>query len=107
MLLPVLRHRATPIELEQAVLLGLVRSQRREAVAVAEALESPTDAVARALWLVLRARGDGPLTDAQLDDLATLVAGGGDLDPSIRMQAAWLYLTRTGQADDALSLLLP
>jgi len=100
---PVLEHRATPTPLEQAILLGLVRSQRREAVRVVEGLEPPTDAVARGLWLVLRAGGDQPMSETQLDDLATLVAGGAELDPSLRIQAAWTYLKRTGRADAALS----
>jgi len=107
LLRPVLDHAATPTPLEQAILLGLVRSQKPEALDVIDDLPAPTDAVARGLWLLLRARGDRPMTDTQLDDLATLIAGGAELDPSLRIQAAWVYLKRTDRADAALARVIP
>lgn len=106
LLRPVLEHPATSVPLQQAVLLGLVRSQRPEAASVIDGLEAPNDAVARGLWLLLRARGDGPITATELADLATLVAGGADLDPSLRAQAAWTYLQRTGRTDATLAALI-
>ncbi|MEM9253714.1 MAG: hypothetical protein AAGB29_15345, partial [Planctomycetota bacterium] len=105
LLRPVLEHPATSAPLEQAILLGLVRSQRPEALAVIDGLDAPNDAVARGLWLLLRSRGEGDLTPTELDDLATLVAGGADLDPSLRAQAAWTYLQRTAATDGTLDRL--
>ncbi|MEM1209815.1 MAG: hypothetical protein AAGI54_11160 [Planctomycetota bacterium] len=106
LLRPVLEHPATAVPMRQAILLGLVRSQRPEAASIIDGLEPPNDAVARGLWLLLKARGDDPLTPTELDDLATLVAGGADLDPSLRAQAAWTYLKRTGRADATLADLI-
>ncbi|MEO0587841.1 MAG: hypothetical protein AAF078_09390 [Planctomycetota bacterium] len=107
LLAPVLTHRATSFELRQAILLGLLRSQDPDAPAVTQRIDPPRDSVARNLDLLLRARRDAPLTPDQLADLADLVSGGGDLDPSLRIQAAWLYLRHIGRADAALDRLLP
>ncbi|MEM6331728.1 MAG: hypothetical protein AAF823_00095 [Planctomycetota bacterium] len=107
LLAPVLTHRATAVELRQAILLGLLRSQHPAASAVTRRTDPPRDTVARNLDLLLRARRHDPLAPDQLADLADLVSGAGDLAPSLRIQAAWLYLRHIGRADAALDRLLP
>jgi len=104
LLRPVITDPSTDKLLVQAILLGLVRTRSSDAVAVVEGsmdqLNSPD---AQALALLLLARSDRTLDTDQLDQLSLLVRGAGRLEDSLRMQAAWTYLKRTGLSQQALA----
>lgn len=93
--------------LNQAILLGLVRAQSKGAERVVAGIEDQLNSPdARDLALLLEARSDQPLTGPQMDTLALLVRGGGRLEDSLRLQAAWSYLKRTGDAQTVLRRVL-
>jgi hypothetical protein len=104
LLVPLLQSDQTSELLKQGVLLGLVRSQA-DATAVVQALPELTDIDTQSLALLLKARTNLPLSPPEMRDLELLVRGGGKLQDTLRMQAGWVYLTRTGQADAALAAL--
>lgn len=105
LLRPILSDAETDPLLIQGILLGLVRCQADTGPVVA-GLPPFRDMDAQGLALLLRARSGQPLDDTQVQDLALLVRGGGKLEDSLRVQAAWIYLERTGQLDAALAQLL-
>jgi hypothetical protein len=107
LLRPILTDTSTDKLLAQAILLGLVRTRAPDAVAVVDGIEDKLNSTdAKGLALMLRARSDRPLNDQQISDLALLARGGGRLEDSLRIQAAWFYLKRTGQAKQMLARVL-
>ncbi len=93
--------------LNQAILLGLVRSRAADAADVVEGIEDELNSAdARGLAILLIARSGRTMDAGQMDELALLARGGGRLEDSLRIQAAWTYLTRTGHAEEALSRVL-
>ncbi|MEZ6192295.1 MAG: hypothetical protein R3C45_13535 [Phycisphaerales bacterium] len=107
LLQPIVTEPGTDQLLAQAVLLGLVRTQSTQTVdvidGVIDQLNSPD---ARGLALLLLARSDKPMDAKQLEELSLLARGGGRLEDSLRIQAAWFYLKRTGKAEQALAQVL-
>ncbi len=107
LLQPIVTDPDTDQLLAQAVLLGLVRTQTTQTVdvidGVIDQLNSPD---ARALALLLLARSDKPMDAKQIQELSLLARGGGHLEDSLRTQAAWYYLKRTGKAEQALAKVL-
>ena len=91
--------------LVQGILLGLIRAESKKSYASFADLPQPKDINAQGLWLLLRARSDEPLDAAQMNDLATLVRGGGVLrdKEALRVQAAWIYLKKSNQTQKALT----
>jgi hypothetical protein len=92
--------------LVQGILLGLLRSRDVDAYRVIEGLPPFTTVQPQALATLLLARTDRPMTVTQVDDLALIVRGGGRIQDSLRVQAAWCYLQRIGQAKGALAAVL-
>lgn len=107
LLQPIVTDPATDQLLAQAVLLGLVRTQSLQTVdvidGVIDQLNSPD---ARGLALLLLARSDKPMDAKQMQELSLLARGGGRLEDSLRIQAAWYYLKRTGKAEQAMQQVL-
>ena len=107
LLRPILTDPDSDALLVQAILLGLVRAQAHDSAQMVEGivdqLNSPD---ARGLALLLLARSDRPMDNKQLESLALLARGGGRLEDSLRVQAAWTYLKRTGRAEQALQQVL-
>jgi hypothetical protein len=92
----------------QGVLIGVIRADSSRAYAVVADLPPPSDLDVQGLLLLLRARQGLPLDEAQMNELATLVRGGGALRTSdaLRLQAAWIYLKRTKQTEQTLAAVL-
>lgn len=99
---PMIAAPETDAMLRKGLLLGAVRSAT-DASAVAEGLPPIHDPDVRSLLTLIRAQGTGQLTETELEDLRLLVRGGGKLQDSLRVQAAWAYVKRTGQAEAALA----
>ena len=55
------------------------------------------------LALLAIARTDESLSREELDQLGVAAGGGGRLDPALQVQAAWLFLRRSGRLDQALA----
>jgi len=99
---PVLANAQTPRPLMQALLLGLIRSNKPAAYEVIQDLPPQDDVNIHSLVTLLIARSGEPLSQQQLADLAINVRGGGLPQDSLRIQAAWLWLKATGQVRAAL-----
>ena len=99
------KHRDKP-HLLQGMLLGLVRSRQPTVAKTIRSLKPFANLRAANLAVLARAGTDLPLTAADRTDLRTIVQGGGPLKPSLRVQAAWWYLKRTGRLKSALQRVL-
>lgn len=102
---PILADPKSDRMLVQAILLGLVRS-KADASGVVAGLPPLLDPDAESLVLLIRARSGVELNAAAMRDLSVLARGGGALQETLRVQAAWAYLKRTGQAEAALRQVL-
>lgn len=101
---PILTDPATDPLLAQAILLGLVRTRSIETVEVVDGITNQLNSIdAEALALMLLARSDKPMDAKQMQTLSLQARGGGHLEASLRIQAAWFYLKRTGKAEQALA----
>ena len=103
---PILADPRTDPGLTQGILQGLLRCRASEAEPVIAGLTPPSEMATHNLWIVLLARCTLPMTQTQTDVLKLLVRGGGGLDVTLRLQAAWSYLKRTGQTNAALTRVL-
>jgi len=107
LLRPMLADSATDKLVVQAILLGLIRSREVGAYDVVAGIDAQLNSLdAQGLALLLRARTDKPMDEKQMRDLSMYARGGGRLEDSLRIQAAWLYLKRIGRADEALGRVL-
>ena len=88
-----------------AVLLGLIRSGGELPLRIAARLPEFTDRDTAALVLVLRTQVDSPLSDNDQEFLEQIIQNH-ELDDSLRVQTAWVYLDRTGQGTAAIAALL-
>lgn len=84
------------------VLLGLVRARGVDLTDLAARVPEQADTDARDLALLLRVRWGQTLSAADWSRVSTVVAGASSLDPSLRIQLAWLYLRHLGRADEAV-----
>jgi len=103
LLRPILASPATDRRLAQAILLGLVQSNDTQTGVVVAGLPDFVDPTTNQLALLLRLRADEKLTPVQQKDVGILIRGGGSLQPSLRIQAAWKYLEQKGQTQKALA----
>jgi len=83
--------------------LGLVQSNDTQTGVVVAGLPDFVDPTTNQLALLLRLRADEKLTPVQQKDVGILIRGGGSLQPSLRIQAAWKYLEQKGQTQKALA----
>jgi len=101
--------------MQRVALLGLVRVKSRAAVDILGALEDALsglagageleDPTARWLAVIIDARHRQEIDPSELERLGVIVRGGANLEDTLRLQAAWLYLKHSGQAG-ALSIVL-
>ena len=99
MLRPILKDADTDTRLTTGILLGLVRTRDGEPQQVLRGVGEFTEPRNQHLALLLRAKHGGTLSDRQMWQLALLVRGGGQLQDSLRIQAAWTWLKHAGRAD--------
>ncbi|MFW6058848.1 MAG: hypothetical protein ACODAQ_01620 [Phycisphaeraceae bacterium] len=102
LLRPILASDDSDPTLVRAILLGLVRTQSPNPHTVLQNVPAFDESENQYLALLLRARYDEPLTERQMRTLSLLARGGGGLQDTLRVQAAWHWLTRTDRADEAL-----
>ncbi len=99
---PILASKKTDPLLVRGILLGLVNSDAPQPQRVLEGLPPFDDKNSEHLALLLRAKHESKLSDEQLRDLALLARGGGGLQDTWRIQAAWAWLKQTGHTDTPL-----
>ncbi len=100
---PILADPDTNTSLAQAILIGLINSTSPHADAATQGLTGFSNPQTNNLLIMLLAKHGRPLTEQQNEDFKLLVRGGGNLTAAMRLQAAWVYLKRTQQAQLALA----
>lgn len=94
-------------DLQEALLLALSSAGTEAAAEVARVARGRTSRLGEALVAVLDARNAEQVDPATLEMLALAAGGGVAVDPTIRLQAAWLWLEHAGRTDDAMQALAP
>lgn len=87
---------------QEAMLLGLANSRSPAAATAAESTTRLGAGRADTLALVVLARHRDTLTADELRQLGLVAGGGGQIDESLRAQAAWLYLRHLGKLEQSL-----
>jgi len=89
-------------ELEAALMAGLWDSRSAAGAPIARSRRGTLPRMGESLAVLVLASAGGTLTDDDMSVLARAAAGGGDLDPSRAIQAAWYYARATGGLDGAV-----
>jgi hypothetical protein len=88
----------------EAILVGVLSSDDRAAAGrLARGILGEGGRRCDSLAILAIARTDEPLSPDDLEMLAVAAAGGGRLDPSLEVQAAWLYLDRLDRIPETLA----
>lgn len=87
---------------QEAMLLGLANSRSPAAATAAESATRLGAGRADTLALVVLARHRDSLSPDELRQLGLVAGGGGQIDESLRAQAAWLYLRHLGKLEQSL-----
>ena len=89
-------------ELKEPLLLVLAAAGSPEAAAVALPHWSRASRLGEALIAVLVARTEAKIGAAELEVLAKIAGGAVQVDPAVRLQAAWLWLRHAGKLEPAI-----
>lgn len=103
LLRPILASAQTDPLLTKAILLGLLRIRTPGPEQLLEGVPAFASAEANHLALLLKAKHGVTLSDIETRDLALLVQGGGGLQDTLRIQAAWTWLKRNNQTRSAIT----
>ncbi len=98
---------ATDRELQEAILLALSSAGSAAAADVAQSAKGRASRLGEALIAVLAARHLDTVDATTLQTLGVAAGGGVAVDPTIRLQSAWLWLRHSDRVDDALAALVP
>ena len=101
--LAISRQRRLTVE---TILAGALTAAIPEALTLTDGLTEWISTRAQSLALIIKARYAEFLTDDDLSRLSLVFRGGGSVTPAGEVQAAWLYLQRTGQQGQALAAIL-
>lgn len=93
---------SSPAMTQEAILMGLIRSERDEPHALIGDIHAWPSDTAESLALLLKTKHGVEPDERGMQDLALIVRGGAGLQEPLRIQAAWLYLKLTGQKEEAL-----
>jgi hypothetical protein len=88
--------------MQEAILLGLFESSDEAVGELARSIRRIGAGRADSIALLLVARSPGPLEEPDLQQLGRIASGAGPVSDVLRVQAAWLYLRRTGGIDRAI-----
>lgn len=88
----------------EALLVGILAADDRPAAArLGRLVLGKAGRRCDSLALLAIARTDEPLSRDELELLGIAASGGGRLDPALQVQAAWIFLRRSGRLDQALA----
>lgn len=96
------QHRLT----EEAILSGVLRGLDPGQLRLIEGVAEWSSTRAESLATLMKARYSQTLESADLERLAYVFQGAGNVSPVTETQAAWLYLKRTDQAGQGLAAAL-
>ncbi len=98
---------STEAQLQEILILSLCSAATPQAAQVAQAVRGSLSRRGEALAILAVARGLPTLDQETLKALGVVAAGGGNLDPTMLVQAAWLFARHSNRADQALSQIHP
>ncbi len=87
---------------QEAILLGLLDAKSPAAGSAANHVDHTGFTRADSLAMILIAKHARQLTPAQLQQLGSIAAGGGQVSEMLRAQAAWLYLRHADMIEQAM-----
>ena len=87
---------------QEAILLGLLDAKSPAAGPAAERVDHTGFTRADSLAMILIAKHAEQLPPAQLQQLGSIAAGGGQVSEMLRAQAAWLYLRHADRIEQAM-----
>lgn len=90
----------------ESILSGALTAAIPEALALIEGIDSWVSTRSQSLALLIKARYVESMSEDELYRLGLVYRGGGSVTPAGEVQAAWLYLRRTGQQGQALAAVL-
>lgn len=90
----------------ESILSGALTAAVPEALSLVEGVDEWISTRAQSLALIIKARYAESLTDDDLYRLSLVFRGAGAVTPAGEVQAAWLYLRRTGRQGQALAAIL-
>ena len=98
--------RDAPMLMQEAMIMGLIRSTGDKPDQVIDGMDDFKSTVASAMAVLLRTKHTDTMSDEQREALSRIVRGGGGLQDPLRIQAAWTYLRLTQQDRVALAKVL-
>ena len=87
---------------QEAILLGLLDARSPAAGSAADHVDHTGFSRADSLAMILLAKHAQQVTPAQLQQLGSIAAGGGQVSEMLRAQAAWLYLRHANKVEQAM-----
>jgi len=91
---------------QQAILLGMFDTDSAEAGRAAQTVRRIGSGRADSLALLLLARHAESINEEDLQQLANIASGGGQVSDVLQVQATWLYLKHADRLDEALAEVL-
>jgi hypothetical protein len=90
---------------QEAILVGLLNSRSAKAGEAGKLVKRLGSGRADSMALILIARHADKLSPDDLQQLGRIAAGGGKVDETLQILAAWLYLKHSGRSEQALTQL--
>lgn len=94
-------------QLQETLILALCSAASPETAGVAGRVRGMLTRRGDALAVLAIARGSQSITPECLIALGSVAAGGGDIDQTLLVQAAWLFARHSGRTDKALAQMQP
>ena len=93
------------LQLLETIMSVVADSSSPEVAAFARSIRGKLSRRGDSMALLALAKNSTPLTAEEIKELGSLAAGGGKLDTSSQIQAAWLYLKYANREKDAIAQL--
>jgi len=94
------------VQLIETVMSIVADSATTEAAAFARSVRGKVPLRGESMALLALAKNSTPLTPAEIVELGSIASGGGKVDESSQIQAAWLYLKYIKREKDAIAQLI-
>ena len=94
------------VQLIETVMSIVADSATTEAAAFARSVRGKVPLRGESMALLALAKNSTPLTPAEIMELGSIASGGGKVDESSQIQAAWLYLKYIKREKDAIAQLI-
>jgi hypothetical protein len=93
------------LELVETIMSVVADSSNEDAAKFARSIRTKLPRHGDSLALLALAKASTPLTAAEVQELGSIASGGGKVDESSQIQAAWLYLKYSKRENDAIAQL--